>query len=602
MNEIKTGCGTCGSNSDDDEGVVPEAYSVSTAPMPVPAQGREVACSIKPIVSACATKPVVNQCSCCPTPDQPIGGVKLMNTVPMPACQMEADLEFDADISKLPAGLNLWATGVGFLRISSILGPNKIRAKNLCEGNILSPGESIIAGTQFSWGIPYAPVQGSGSSNNVGPFLDEPGFIVPVIGSCNAARVKNPAGLATGQVVSLAGYNYRISAQIDAFTFAFCNDNNGAVANSAVEADGNGDGTLDWPIVVQDQAEVCTGSSVGSGVLIACTNSGQKKLVGTSRADVPRWNPSIAQWAAEALFASQNTGPHYVSFNATTKEWTLVYAPDLLGGDCTKLKDGINLDPDNTSNLYSPDVESTAGMAPGAVLKIGGLDFDLVTVLTAGTPGKVRLRPRFSVTSVQTIAAGTSVCISISQCPPFAGSSYPSGIGAIVNGSPVFCSADGLRTFPPMRSTVGAAPLDLPSPVNINAAGDYDSANLAIVITNPSSILPAHVHLNFSSRAEYTLNSDGSWRHEILRGDGVPATTAVKSLRHRMPGGLTAADQWVTGSQIVYNEVFGLTAGETKTINFKVRIKTVNASVETPAASWDSLDASCHFSVNSYLP
>lgn len=598
MSDVKPGCNSCGDDSE--EGVSPEAYPITTSPMPMAPRSSELTtCIISSALTTYPTKKVVSQCSSCDTPDQPIACIELKTSTAMPACNAETILEFSLDVSKLAVGINLWAVGVGFLRIISIPSVNQLRVKNLCEAQNLSPGSIIPARTCFAWGIPYAAVLAT-TTNNTGPFLDSPGFIVPAVNACSVAKVKNPAGLATGQSVSLAGYNYRVGAQIDSLTYSLCNDNNGAVPNSIIQADANCDGQLDWPLVILSEADVCTAATVTSAVVVGCTTSGLRKIAGSSRCDTLRWNPTIAQWSAERLFTSPNSGAHYIDFNPLSCEWSLVYAPDLLGSACTTLVDGLNLDPLNTTNVYSVPVASTTGLSIGRIVRIAGLDFDLVAIILAGTPGTIRLTPRFVVTTVQTIPSASTICIVDEQCPAFASSTYPANIGAVTLGQPVYCAGDGLRTLPSQKSNIGANGFSLPAPININPLGIHDSAIYSVVIANPSPVLPAHVHLNIQGLSDLTINDDGRWRYELLIGNNVPPTQIVKSARINMPPGTTS--QWPTSFQLNYNEVFGLLPGETRTFNFRFRVDTNNASVQNPNAEWSVLESTLHYSVNSYIP
>jgi len=243
------------------------------------------------------------------------------------------------------------------------------------------------------------------------------------------------------------------------------------------------------------------------------------------------------------------------------------------------------LTPDNTSNSYEVTVSRTdvlTSSEPNNIITLAGREFTITAIIIAGTPGKIRLTPRFVVNTSETILADSQWCV-VEGCQPFALTAWPFPCPIDVAGQPVYCAADGLRTVPKMPSAFGGITFAQNSDIGgIETLGTYSRTQISHVINNPSSCYTSVVHGTIEYVDSYTLDDDGSWDQQLLYNENIVPTTVRRSIRVASQNGERRID-----SQIVVGFYVAIPPGGSTSLNILPRLVCVNASANTNLA-WTS--------------
>jgi hypothetical protein len=533
----------------------------------------------------CLTKTanIVDQGHCCEPASKMIYALALKLKGNMPTCGGTSDLLFDADLTGFPTGIDISSPVTGPLTVVRVLGTDVLVVQNPCNGlQLLSPGEAIPTGTKFVWGPTQYGLTGDQDPDLVYLTAD---FIVPEVGNCNPAKVSTISGLTIGSIYKIQGEQYRLSDKLDNNTIKLCNDGNGAVVNSTIYYDPDGDGEPEVPLIQVGDADVCSGSPVASGKIVACKNGEPTTLKGVSGIDIPFWNPITNEHDMKAIFSSEESGPHVIDYDAENKTYTLKYCPEACSEDCKTLECCLELSTANTSNIYDIQISSSAGLsttAPGNVITIGGRDYDIIAILGSA---KIRIRPRFTVSVDETIEAGTSACVA-SGCLPRPDSDYSAAYGVYAgdpdDGMPVFCANDGLRTLPGYPGSTSISELVQSNTLDITST-DRTRSMGNVSITNNSNFRNALALIILEITDTFDVHNQGRWTRQVLLDGNVIASHVFKV------GAPVRAGYVLTTTKI---EV--LAPGQTLTLPVQVTMD--NTAASTSTNDWES----CSIKVNAF--
>jgi hypothetical protein len=500
----------------------------------------------------------------------------------MPACEQEVEAIFEEDIANLMVGLTLYAVDATQktirLKITKLTPNNKVTLKNICSSCCASSkpvGETIIAETYFAWGLPdcCSPSNSSDSSDClIGTFF------FPNSGATAAANVANSNNFVMGGLYSLGGFIWKVSARVTSTQILLENPapGNGSTTGGFIE--GGCDGECVYPITPISEASECDDAAVSAVTLIGCTTAGKKKLTGTAACGLVQFDKAAGTFSvADLLGGSTVTGPHYIQWDKDNPcNSKLVSAPDLLGAACSTITEPLFLTPANASNEYEITVANTSAFtvsAPNNIVTLSSRQFTVTAIVSSGTPGKIRLMPRFTVTVSETILADSQICV-VEGCQPFPSTQWPFGCALDSNGERVFCASDGLRTSPAKSSSIGVQFFTFPADIGgIEAVGTYPQANTAVAISNPSSCHNAVVYGQIEYTNEFILDDDGNWVCETLYDLDVAAATLRDSFNIQSQNGQRRIDV-----RMVTSFAFGLTAGQTRTLNIVPRFRCTNSS------------------------
>lgn len=318
--------------------------------------------------------------------------LSLVEAFNMPACAGTGNIKV-SDASRFTRGTILYNENVGYLRVTAIVDETTITVLNEClECNVKQPGESVDTSNLFSIGIPTCGAVGTTGVPAGTPFLDLD-FIAPDVGSCVDIKVTNVLGLNIGDIVSIAGYEYRVGAIPTTTQIQICNDGDGDTPGTAVYKDPNNDGVLDYPVIRIGGQNPCTATPVNEApAIVACDGAGQQTgLVGTVENHVPSWNQ-------------------------TEEEWQLKVVDEL--ATCVSLASCLLLDPDKEDcSGYLVDVapdasqiqaEYDAGAPNPLRVTINGDSFCVTEIVDADT---IRVTPSFDVVEVTEYEPGAVLCI-----------------------------------------------------------------------------------------------------------------------------------------------------------------------------------------------
>ena len=348
----------------------------------------------------CAT---IQNSGCCPS--DPLGNfpvyLSIIEAFNMPACAGSANIKV-SDATRFTRGTILYNENVGYLRITAIVDSSTITVLNEClECNVKNAGESVDTSNVFAIGIPTCGAIGTTGVPAGTPFLDLD-FIVPDVGLCVNIKVTNVLGLNIGDIVSIAGFQYRVGAIPTTTQIEICNDGDGDAPGTAVYKDSNCDGILDHPIVRLGGQNPCTATAVNVAPrIVVCDGAGQQTgLVGTVENHVATWSQ-----AAE--------------------EWQLKVIDDL--ATCVSLGSCIKLDPAGSPCAsYLVDVAPDAStiqtefdlVSPNPLrITINGDSFCVTEILDADT---IRVVPSFDVVVAIDYEVGSVLCVApcCDQCTP----------------------------------------------------------------------------------------------------------------------------------------------------------------------------------------
>lgn len=565
--------------------------------IPLPTAGGEIIVSVEHTSSNPTVPPKVVEKLCstikdsctCAAPD-PVPLAKISNTLAfaIPACNQTVEVLFDKDVTGLMPGLEIYGVDTAQrtirLKIQSVVSPNKLVLLNTCSSccNGTKPvGESVLANTLFSWHVPQCCTSSSSSSNSdclIGTFY------FPVSGQSAAAQVSNSNSFIPGGLYSMGGYIWKVSARVNSTQLLLENPapGNGAPAGGFIE--GGCTGECIYPITPISEASACDDAAVEAVALIGCTTSGQRKLTGDTACGVVKFDVTTGNFEVDHILGgSPTTGPHYIEWNAADPcQSKLVHAPQLAGSDCGIITEPLFLTPANTSNSYEVTVSRTDVMsasAPNNIITLAGRQFTVTAIIVAGTPGKIRLTPRFTVNTSETIIADSQWCV-VEGCQPFSASAWPFPCPINTHGQPVYCAEDGLRTAPRPLSLYGYQPFTQSADIGgIEALGTYARDQITVPIANPSTCYGAIAHGFIQYVDSFTLDADGAWDQELLQDETVVPVNTRASIRVQSQNGERRIDSQITAGFIVF-----VPAGGTINVNVLPRLRTVNASANTNLA------------------
>lgn len=538
---------------------------------------------------SCST--IKDECHSCAEDPIPFARIETVTSFAMPSCDQTTEVSFKEDVSFLMKGLTLFGVDATQktirLKIAEIVPKTKLVLRNPCSsccGSTKPVGETVIAGTLFAWGLPdcCAP-----SANVNGEDCLSGTFFFPAPGQASAANVQNANNFVLGGLYSMGGFIWKVTARVTSTQILLENPlpGNGSTVGGYLE--GGCDGECLYPITPISEASECDDAGVSSVTLIGCTPSGKKKLVGPARCGFVQQNADGATVSLrEFLGGSAITGPHYIQWDAANPcNSKLVSSPDLAGATCATITCALFLTPANVNQEYEVEVSSTqpfTSTAPNNVITLGGRQFTVLAIITAGIPGKIRVKPRFEVTVSETIPTNSQACV-VLGCQPFPSTDYPYPCALDTYGERVFCAIDGLRTAP--RSTSGLASLPIADETvigGIKPVSTHDRAIISIAVANPSPCHPAVAqgHIEITQRSIF--DDTGVWFYDILWDEDATPTSLRTSLRV----------QSQSGRRIIETPMFStiqlfLNPGQTKTVNVLLRLRTTNASSDTDPLSWE---------------
>lgn len=584
-------CNTCGGSTETEE-MLPVATNTPALDTIVPTT--VTTCTTKKVATVCST--IRDECHDCAPDPLPFAKIKLTNAFALPACDHEVEAVFDEDISNLMEGLTLYAVDAAQktirLRITKITPDNKLTLKNVCSsccGSSKPVGETIIADTYFSWGLPDCCAAASGVDADaclVGTFF------FPASGATAPANVPNSNIFVLGSLYSMGGFIWKVTARVTTTQILLQNPAPGNGSSVGGYIEGGTDGVCVFPITPISEASECDDSAVDAVSLIGCTASGKKKLTSEKHCSYVRFDHVTGSFSSvDLLGGSTISGPHYVEWDKDNPCLSrLVSAPQLVGTQCGTLKGDLFLTTANVSQEYEIDVSTTVPLytvAPNNIITLSARQFTVLAIITPsslGVDGKIRIKPRFTVGGSETIPETTQYCV-VEGCQPFPKTDYLLAADLEDNGQPVYCADDGLRVAPPPKSFAGLVGISFPADVGgIEVVGNYDRANVAVTLTNPSNAHSCWVTGQIEVINTLTLNDDGIWFQDILTGVDVAAN--VLSLSKRI---VSQNGQRVLSDSLNLSFIESLAPGQTKTLNIILRIRTTNASADTDLV-WSDAD------------
>jgi len=582
-------CNDCGDNSEDN--VQLPIASNTTEPVPAVVVAPTTTTTIIKQVS-CST--IKDECHSCPEIPNPFARIKLKNAFSMPACDQEAEILFDEDISNLMVGLTLYAVDSAQktirLKITQITPKNKLKVKNICSsccGSTKPVGETIIAETYFSWGLPDCCSAGTstGDSCLVGTFF------FPVSGATSPANVPNSNLFVLGGLYSFGGFIWKVSARVNSTQVLFQNPAPGNGSTIGGYIDAGTEGACTYPITPISEASECDDAGVTAVSLIGCTSSGKRKLIGSRPCGIVKYNAGDSTFSvADLLGGSTVSGPHYVQWDKDNPcNSKLISAPTIAGSACGTITEPLFLTPANTSNQYDISVSNTGILStssPGNIVTLYGQQYQIVAIINAGAPGIVQLMPRFVVNSVQTIPPDSQMCV-VTGCQPFPLSEY--GIPGDINvyGEKVFCSSGGLRTAPRAKSLIEGVLISETNEITITAVGNHDRPVHTRQLINPSPNYEAVVRGRVEYVNQFTLRDTGAWRSETLFDFGIAPITVRDAFFARAQETVAeSGDGTRIDVRMGVDFVLNLTAGYVSNFSFLPRVVTVNGA--SNVATWHS--------------
>lgn len=573
-------CGNGGSAISDNSEILPSSTNAPTT---------EVLVSVTPatpvteVTKICST--IKEECHDCAPAPIPFAKIKLKNAFALPACDQETEAVFVEDISNLMPGLTLYAVDSAQktvrLKITKVTPLNKLTLKNVCSsccGSTKPIGETVIAETYFSWGLPDC----CATSSNVDAESCLVGtFYFPAAGATAQANVPNANIYVLGGLYSLGGFIWKVTARVTNTQLLLQNPSpgNGSTVGGYIE--GGTDGVCVYPITPISEASECDDSPVEAVTLIGCTSAGKKKLTSSKKCGYVRHDVATgSQSIVDLLGGSSVTGPHYIEWDKDNPcNSKLVSAPQLVGTQCSKLTAPLFLTPTNVSQEYEIEFETTfpfTATAPNNVITLSGRQFTVLAVVSAGMPGVVRIKPRFAVSGSETILEGSQVCV-VEGCQPFPKTDYvlPGDLETL--GMKIFCSDDGLRTYPIPTSFVGINGINFAIDIGgIETGGTHDQPNIAVNLTNPSAVYPANVLVIIEYRNKLRLDDDGVWVCQTLTGLDTPAGVLTDEFEVSSQNGQKDITVRMSASVITT-----LAPSQTKVLNIVPRLLTTNSSANS---------------------
>lgn len=326
--------------------------------------------------------------------------VQLLAAFNMPACGVSADITV-SDASRLAPGMLLYAPVVGYLEITAVKDSTTITVRNNCLACNIEGGEIIAQSVVFFPGIPTCTESGGTVAPSINtPFLASD-FLVPSVGSCVNVKTTNVFGLSIGDIVAVAGGNFRVGGIIDSTTIQLCNDSQGGEVNTLIKWDVNGDAQPDYPVLRIQGPNPCLETPVQlAQSLLGCDGSQQKAVGGLVNNQVPVWNQVNQRWELKVLDDL---------FTCVTTASCLTLDPE--GPDCQSYV--IDVSPGNAA-IAAELIKVTPNPLKVA---INDLPFCVTQVIGAN---QVRVIPQFEFGVVIKIETGAVLCVQpcCDQCTP----------------------------------------------------------------------------------------------------------------------------------------------------------------------------------------
>lgn len=299
----------------------------------------------------------------------------------MPASNDCVQLHLKDVINILPNAI-LYNKSVGYLHVSSY---------DSISGYVLAcnkgEDDNVLAGTTFPSCMSFqigVPAICDCNSNYSGSCLAAD-LISPDVNGTTNIVVNTVTGLFVGDVISIAGYMYRITVIIDANNITIKNEGFGAPVGTVIKNDPECTGkTCTVKITVVSSDDPCLKNSVNSGNLLVCNSGTRTTIEGTADSQLLLWDNTDETWKLKT-----------------------VHLTDV----CTYNTVEVTLDPNVTVYLFQ--VNSTTGFTVGDDVYVGDLAFAVSTIVSSTS---MRLTIATSPTATSVLPVGTSICYVGTDC------------------------------------------------------------------------------------------------------------------------------------------------------------------------------------------
>lgn len=199
--------------------------------------------------------------------EQYVTGITIANTFNIPACSATAVLVVPG-LQRIIIGSYLWNPNYGYLKVISFDPANSmVVVENTCVNGPVLVGTAVPSCTLFT--VVDTPVP---SSTFTGPATLYPflavDFTAPADGNCIDIQVTNVHGLSIGNVISINGGSYTISAVTGVSQITICNHGLGVTPGTTVPAK-DSNGNYIQPIVLSD-VNPCGNTAINAGDLLVC--------------------------------------------------------------------------------------------------------------------------------------------------------------------------------------------------------------------------------------------------------------------------------------------------------------------------------------------
>lgn len=305
--------------------------------------------------------------------------VRPTNSWNVPECGETAVLAV-GEIDDVHIGSYLWSTTYGYFEIVSFDRlKREITIKNNCAVGNADEGASVNANSTFIVSDP--PASSVSSQSSLFPYVAV-SFTAPNVGIPTLVTVTTVNGLSVGKNVQIGSGSYLLTGIPDGTTIEIENTGTGITAGTVVQAT-NAAGDFQYPVVLID-ANPCTNDATTQGSIVACQNGILQPF------DVPY------------------VGSVLVGVDATNNkaEFQLLDVPTRT---CSPINDCcVTLVPGTTS--YVIPVADSSIFTVSDLIQLGSRT-DRFTVTQIIDSEHIRASVDTNPSSIQTIPAGTSVCL-----------------------------------------------------------------------------------------------------------------------------------------------------------------------------------------------
>lgn len=299
----------------------------------------------------------------------------------MPASNDCVQLHLKDVINILPNAI-LYNKSVGYLHVSSYDSiSGYVLACNKGEDDNVLAGTTFPSCLSFQVGIPAVC---DCNSDYSGSCLAAD-LISPDVNGTTNIVVNTVTGLFVGDVISIAGYMYRITVIIDANTITIRNEGFGAPVGTVIKNDPECTGkTCTVKITVVSSDDPCLKNSVNSGNLLVCNSGTRTTIEGTADSQLLLWDNTDETWKLKT-----------------------VHLTDV----CTYNTVEVTLDPNVTVYLFQ--VNNSTGFTAGDDVYVGDLAFTVTTIVSSTS---MRLTIVTAPTATSVLPVGTSICYVGTDC------------------------------------------------------------------------------------------------------------------------------------------------------------------------------------------